>query len=341
MTCGSQSTQGIRDKASDYLATCDQSNPVKYLLDPATVVGTDVARATATQTTQGLGGWEVDLTFTSEGTKKFGDLTAQAVTATPPANQVAIVLDGLVVSSPVIQTAIPGGTASITGNFTQQQATDLANVLKYGALPLSLEIGQITSVSPSLGSDALSAGLLAGLIGLIAVGIFVLIYYRFLGLVAIASLTVAGALTYLAMCLLGNYASFTLTLAGVTGAIVAIGITADSFVVYFERIRDELREGRNLRAAVSFGWVRARRTIITADAVSLLAATVLYLMSTGSVRGFAFTLGLTTVVDLLVVFAFTRPLMTILANGRLIDPSAKWSGLSKVRRPQEMVKRHA
>jgi len=238
------------------------------------------------------------------------------------------VLDGLVVSAPSINEAIPSGNAQITGSFTQTEAEDLANVLKYGALPLAFDRGEVQQVSPTLGSDQLDAGLLAGALGLILVVIFSVLYYRALGLVTVGSLAVASLLVYLLFLVLGEAIGFTLTLAGIAGAIVAIGITADSFIVYFERVRDEAREGRSLRSAVESGWLRARHTIIVADMVSILAAVLLYFFAVGGVRGFAFTLGLTTLVDLIVVFIFTKPIVTLIARMNFFASGHPLSGFS-------------
>jgi preprotein translocase subunit SecD len=245
-----------------------------------------------------------------------------------PTNQVAIVLDGLVQSSPRITEAIPSGTAQITGSFTQVEAQDLANVLKYGALPLAFDRGEVQQVSPTLGSEQLDAGLLAGALGLILVTIYSFFYYRGLGVVVTGSLAVAALMIYLLVLVLGEAIGFTLTLAGIAGIIVAVGITADSFVVYFERIRDEIREGRSLRSAVESGWTKARHTILVADAVSIIAAVLLYFFAVGGVRGFAFTLGLTTLVDLFVVFIFTKPLMTIMAKLKFFNSGHRFSGVS-------------
>jgi preprotein translocase subunit SecD len=251
------------------------------------------------------------------------------VTSLPePTNQVAIVLDGIVQSSPRINEAIPSGTAEITGSFTQVEAQDLANVLKYGALPLAFDRGEVQQVSPTLGAEQLTAGLLAGAIGLILVTIYSFFYYRGLGIVVTGSLAVAAVMIYLLALVLGETIGFTLTLAGIAGIIVAIGITADSFVVYFERIRDEIREGRSLRSAVESGWQKAKHTILVADAVSIIAAVLLYFFAVGSVRGFAFALGLTTLVDLFVVYIFTKPLMTILARWKFFNSGHRFSGLS-------------
>jgi preprotein translocase subunit SecD len=246
-----------------------------------------------------------------------------------PLNQLAIVLDGRVVSAPVIQEAITGGSAQITGNFTQQEATDLANVLKFGALPLSFEPGSAREVSPTLGADSLRGGLIAGALGMVLVLLYMLVYYRGLGLISAASLVVAGTLSWGLVVLLGWQIGYRLSLAGIAGLIVSIGITADSFVVFFERLRDEVREGKSGRVAVESGWRRARRTIIVSDVVSLLAAGVLYVLSTASVRGFAFTLGLTTLVDIVVVFLFTKPLVTLAVRSKAWG-TGRWSGLDPV-----------
>ena len=317
------------DVATDVILACSNDGGAKYILAGAEVLGRQVSKATAAVDTTTGGNWFVSLTFNGEGTKAFGDQTARVVSLTAPQNQVAIVLDGLVVSAPRINEAIRGGSAQITGNFTQLEAQDLANVLKYGSLPLAFDRGEVQQVSPTLGADQLSAGLLAGGLGLGLVLLYSVLYYRGLGLVTVGSLTVAALMIYLLVLLLGEWIGFTLTLAGIAGIIVAIGITADSFIVYFERIRDELREGKSLRSAVETGWVRARRTIVVADSVSIIAAVLLYFLAVGGVRGFAFTLGLTTLVDLLVIFAFTKPLMTILSKWKFYASGHPLSGLSK------------
>ena len=317
------------DVATDVILACSNDGGAKYILAGAEVLGRQVSKATAAVDTTTGGNWFVSLTFNGEGTKAFGDQTARVVSLTAPQNQVAIVLDGLVVSAPRINEAIRGGSAQITGNFTQLEAQDLANVLKYGSLPLAFDRGEVQQVSPTLGADQLSAGLLAGGLGLGLVLLYSVLYYRGLGFVTVGSLTVAAGMIYLLVLLLGEWIGFTLTLAGIAGIIVAIGITADSFIVYFERIRDELREGKSLRSAVETGWVRARRTIVVADSVSIIAAVLLYFLAVGGVRGFAFTLGLTTLVDLLVIFAFTKPMMTILSKWKFYASGHPLSGLSK------------
>ncbi len=316
------------DAPSDTIVACSREGGSKYILAPAEVLGQQVSKASSGIDQQGASAWFVSLTFDGDGTKAFGALTSRVTSLPSPQNQVAIVLDGLVVSAPVINEAIPSGNAQITGSFTQTEAADLANVLKYGALPLAIDRGEIQQVSPTLGSDQLNAGLLAGFLGLGLVIIFSLIYYRALGIVSVTSLLAASALTYLLFLVLGETIGFTLTLAGIAGAIVAIGVTADSFIVYFGRVRDEAREGRSLRTAVETGWARARHTIIVADMISLLAAVLLYFFAVGNVRGFAFTLGLTTIVDLIIVFMFTKPLLTILARWKFFSSGHPLSGFS-------------
>jgi preprotein translocase subunit SecD len=316
------------DDPSAVITACSKDSTTKYILAPAEVLGRQISEASSGLDTQAGSSWTVSLTFDSEGTRAFGALTARVTSLPEPNNQVAIVLDGIVQSSPRINEAIPSGTAQITGDFTQVGAKDLANVLKYGALPLAFDRGEVQQISPTLGSDQLNAGLLAGAIGLGLVLIYCFLYYRGLGIVVTGTLAAAAGLIYLLILVLGETIGFTITLAGIAGIIVAVGITADSFVVYFERIRDEIREGRSLRSAVESGWVKARHTIIVADAVTIIAAILLYFFAVGGVRGFAFTLGLTTFVDLIVTFVFTKPIMTILARTKFFSSGHRFSGLS-------------
>jgi preprotein translocase subunit SecD len=324
-----ESTRGGGGDSADLpLVTCDRDGSARYVLGPAEVLGTQVKNASAAIDQEGSGGWFVSLDFNKEGSGKFSEITQRVVSLAAPQNQVAIVLDGLVVSAPRIISAITGGSAQITGDFTQQEASDLANVLKYGSLPLAFDRGEIQQVSPTLGTDQLRAGLLAGGLGLILVVIYSLLYYRALGLVTVGSLGLAALMLYMTVVVLGENIGFTLTLAGIAGAIVAIGITADSFIIYFERLRDEIREGRSLRSAVEMGWQRARRTIIISDIVSLIAALLLYIFAIGNVRGFAFALGLTTVIDLIIVFLFTKPIITVLANLKFFRDGNPMSGLN-------------
>jgi preprotein translocase subunit SecD len=338
--CSKKNTKlpGANDDKRQWVAVCDQNGTAKYLLGPVRVQGQQIGSASAQppNVQQGQVAWSVSMNFKKQGADQFYNVTKDAYAAyqkdpSSPQRQVAIVLDGQVVSAPEItRGAIGGGNAQIDGppeSFTQQYATDLANVLNYGALPLEFKQSAIESVSPTLGRDQLNAGLIAGAIGLALVVLYCLMYYRGLGFVAIFSLVIAGLITYLSVVLLGQFINFRLSLAGIAGLIVAIGITADSFVVYFERLRDEVREGRSLRSAVERGWERARRTILVADAVSFLAALVLYIVSIGTVRGFAFTLGLTTLIDVVVVFLFTKPMVTGLSRMRFFSQGHRMSGL--------------
>ena len=317
------------DTPEQTIVSCSRSSATKYILGPAEVVGRQVSKASAGLDSQSGNAWTVLLTFNNDGTKAFGALTQRVTSLAAPQNQVAIVLDGLVVSAPRITEAIPSGNAQITGSFTQTEATDLANVLKYGALPLAFDRGEVQQVSPTLGANQLHAGLLAGGLGLLLVLLYIFAFYRGLGIVSAGSLLIAGAFTYLSFLLLGKTIGFTLTLAGIAGAIVSIGITADSFIVYFERVRDEIREGRSLRSAVETGWLRARRTILVADFVSIIAAVLLYFFAVGGVRGFAFTLGLSTLIDLLVVFFFTKPLMTLIGRSKFYNSGSAITGVSR------------
>jgi preprotein translocase subunit SecD len=278
-------------------------------------------------------GWSVSLDFKSKGQSIWAQYTSKhnsSATPNDPANNVAFVLDGKTISAPTIQGTINGQT-QITGSFTQSDASDLANVLKFGALPLTFTQQEALTVSPTLGTDQLKAGLLAGGIGVALVFLYSLLYYRALGLVMIASLILSGILVYAVLVILGRQIGFTLTLAGIAGFIVAIGITADSFVVFFERLKDEIRDGRSARSAVPRAWVRARRTILSADAVSFLAAAILYYLAAGTVKGFAFTLGMSTVLDLVIVFLFTHPLVTLFARSKAFM-SPRVSGLGSVQK---------
>jgi preprotein translocase subunit SecD len=334
------------DNPDYYIIACEPSTGLKYLLAPAAVEGTAVTSASSGLDNQTGTQWQVNLKFNSGGGSKWYDVTKRAYEVTngqqsqpgscsPPkgCNAVAIVLDGIVQSAPTIQNdGIPGGSAQITGNFTQKSAGQLADVLKYGALPLKFANSQTQSVSATLGAAQLRGGLIAGIIGLALVSIFSLLYYRALGLVTIGSLAVSGLILYAVTTLLGaSSIGYTLSLPGIAGFVVAVGITADSFVVYFERIRDEIREGRRLRSGVQRAWPRARRTILSADTVSLLAAAILYWVSIGDVRGFAFTLGISTLSDLFIVFFFTYPVITLLSRRPAFDRGKAWTGVGRAR----------
>jgi preprotein translocase subunit SecD len=320
---------GANAKPTDTTIACSSEGDAKYVLGPAEVSGTDVDSAKATIDQQ-RGMWIVQMDFTDKGSKKFQQITSKLSQQQSPMNQFAIALDGEVVSAPQVNETL-SGSAEISGSFTQQSAQDLANVLSYGALPLSFDEDTVTTVTAALGGEQLQAGLIAGAIGLALVVIYLVAYYRGLAFIALLSLMASGILTYTLMSLLGPAIGFALNLPAVCGAIVAIGITADSFIVYFERIRDEIREGRTLRPAVERAWPRARRTILVSDFVSFLAAAVLFIVTVGKVQGFAFTLGLTTLLDVVVVFLFTKPVMTLMARTKFFSGGHPWSGLDPKR----------
>ncbi|MFF8575194.1 protein translocase subunit SecD [Streptomyces sp. NPDC015408] len=321
---------GDGSKPGDSMVACGQNSQgqwQKYVLGPASVDGTDIDKSEAVLNTQTGAGWTVTMKFTDKGGKKFADITGQLAKNQSPQNQFAIVLDNEVVSDPYVSQALTGGSAEISGNFDQDEAQGLANMLSYGALPLTFKEDSVTTVTAALGGEQLKAGLIAGAIGLALVVLYLLVYYRGLSFIAVTSLLVSAGLTYVIMSLLGPTIGFALNLPAVCGAIVAIGITADSFIVYFERVRDEIREGRTLRPAVERAWPRARRTILVSDFVSFLAAAVLFIVTVGKVQGFAFTLGLTTLLDVVVVFLFTKPLLTLMARRKFFASGHKWSGL--------------
>ena len=305
---------------------CDPKGQVKYLLGPAAIIGERVVRANS-GLPQGQVSHVVTLEFDEAGTSTFSQMTTAMVAKQSPKNQFAVVLDGVVQSAPQIKTAITNGQAQITGNFTAESAAELANILKFGALPLNFEPSQVETVSPTLGGEQLRVGLIAGGIGLALVVLYCLVYYRGLGLVVIGSLGVAALATYASMVVLGEAMGFTLNLPAIAGAIVAIGVTADSFVIYFERIRDEIRDGRSLRSALMTGWTKARPTILVADMVSILSAIVLFILAVGGVKGFAFSLGLTTLLDLAVCFFFTKPLVQLLGHTKFFGEGHRLSGL--------------
>nr|WP_209310576.1 protein translocase subunit SecD [Streptomyces spiramenti] len=313
------------------IVACDADGMVKYELGPVAVPGTDVSSADSIYDNQSGQGWIVNMEFNSAGATKFANITNELRTQMQPRNQFAITLDGEVVSAPRVSERLAGGSATISGTFDEESAGELANILKFGALPISFEEGNYSTISASLGGDQLKAGLIAGGIGLLLVFGYLLYYYRALSLVAIFSLAAMAYLTYVIMTLLGPAIGFAMSLPAICGAIVAIGITADSFIIYFERIRDEVREGRPVRAAIERAWPRARRTIVISDVVSFLAAIVLFLVSVGSVQGFAFVLGLTTALDLIIVFLLTKPLVTLAARRPFFAKGHKWSGLDPKR----------
>jgi preprotein translocase subunit SecD len=325
-----QAAAPVVDNKSRPLITCDEDGN-KYLLSVALIEGTQLTKATAGIPAQQVQ-WVVNLTFDKLARKTFATVTRTIANVTSKLTgqqkQFAIVLDGKVISAPTVNGVIPNGQAEISGNFTQTEAQNLANSLKYGALPLKFKVPVVTTEGPTLASDQLAAGLMAGAVGLGLVLIYCLLYYRGLGLVVVASLAIAGLITYAVVLAMSQAVNFTLTLPGIAGLIVAVGITADSFIVYFERIRDEMRGGKSMRVAVEAGWVRARATCLAADTVSLLAAVVLYIFSIGVVKGFAFALGISTVIDLVVFFLFTKPMVSWLATFPFFYNGHKLSGLS-------------
>lgn len=308
------------------LITCDKDGTVKYILGPVELDGSSIDDATfGLQTNNNQ--WAVNLQFDADGTKTFGEISQRLYGATAPLNQFAFVLDGYVLSAPSMNGVILDGKPSITGSFTQESAKVLADQLKYGALPLSFTVVSSDSVSATLGSQQLMIGLIAGLIGLALVAIYSLIVYRALGFIIIASLVVMAVLTYITLCILAWRMGFRLSLAGVAGLIVTIGFTADSFIVYFERIRDELRDGKSITAAVEDGWGRAKRTIYISKSINVLAAIVLYILADATVKGFAFTLGLTTAIDVLIFILFTHPVLQLLARTKFFGSGHPLSGL--------------
>jgi preprotein translocase subunit SecD len=329
------------DNPNVQIVSCDSSGG-KYALDVAKVQGQQIATATAELSTTS-NQWEVLLNFKGDAVGPWATLTAKQASQYYSAGQgnpetndywlatIGIVLDGNVITAPETTSAIPNGAAQITGGFTQAQATQLQNVLQYGSLPLNFKILTADTVSASLGRAQLTGGLIAAAIGLGLVVIYSFLYYRGLGLVSVFSLVIAGGLALLSVMLLTKYQNFALELSGIAGLIVAIGITADSFVVFFERLRDEVREGKALRPAVEAGWKRARRTILVSDTVSFIAAILLYYFSIGEVKGFAYTLGLTTLIDIIVVFLFTKPMVTLLARTKFYGDGNRWSGLDPAR----------
>ncbi|MFZ1161282.1 protein translocase subunit SecD, partial [Mycobacterium sp.] len=308
------------------LVTCDTQHKQAYLLAPSIISGDQIENASSGMD-QRSGGYMVDVQFKSGAANTWADFTAAHI-----GTQTAFTLDSQVVSAPQIREAIPGGRTQINGGdppFTASSARELANVLKYGSLPLSFESSEAQTVSATLGLTSLHAGLIAGAIGLGLVLLYSLLYYRALGLLTALSLAASGAMVFAILVLLGRYINYTLDLAGIAGLIIGIGTTADSFVVFFERIKDEIREGKSFRSAIPRGWGRARKTILSGNAVTFLAAAVLYFLAIGQVKGFAFTLGLTTALDTVVVFLVTWPLIYLAGNSKTLAKPA-FNGLGAV-----------
>ena len=333
--------EGASDKP---YAACDDSGQIKYILGPVAVPGSDLKTATAglarNSNGQTTGQWAVSLQFNDAGTEKFKDTStilygfhesdpsgSSFYQGRPDRNSFAVVLDGTVITAPSMNAIIPNGQAEITGNFTAQSASALANQLSFGSLPLNFEVESEQQISATIGTDHLTVGLWAALIGFLLVILYLIWQYRGLAIISAGSLVVASVITYLVITLLSWAMGYRLSLAGVAGLIMAIGVTTDSFIVYFERVRDEVRDGRPLQAAVEEGWDRAKRTILVSDAVNLVAAVVLYLLAVGGVQGFAFTLGVTTIIDIAVIFLFTHPMMELLIRTRFFGEGHKFSGL--------------
>lgn len=355
-TCESSLAQEAGSQPADLpLFTCDATASTKYILGPVELSGDVIIDASAspetTSTGATTGGWAVQIEMNAQGTRTFGEISTRMFGAQEPLNQFAFVLDGKVLSAPAMQAQILDGRPSITGGFTEESSKALADQLKFGALPIGFTVQSQESISATLGSSQLAGGLLAGIIGLILVVVYSLLQYRLLGLVTVASLVVAALVTYLLLAYFSWRQGYRLSLAGVAGIIVAIGITADSFIVYFERVRDELRDGRMLDNAVEAGWKRAFRTILASDGINLLGAIILFIFAIGSVRGFAFTLALTTIVDVIVVALFTHPMLVLLAKTKLfadghpisgLDPrqlGAVYRGRAKFERPDNPTKK--
>jgi preprotein translocase subunit SecD len=315
------------------LVTCDVDRTAKYLLGPVEASGENIVDATngmvTTQTGASTGQWAVNITFDDKGTKDFAEVSTRlfGLQGQTPRDQFAFVLDGAVLTAPQMNGAITDGRPQITGDFTQESSKSLADQLKFGALPISFTVQSTDTISATLGSSQLQSGMVAGLIGLILVVIYTLFQYRALGSVTIASLVIAAIITYLMITILSWREGYRLSLAGIAGLIVAIGFTADSFIIYFERVRDELRDGRPLVGAVETGWKRAFRTVLASKATNLLAAIVLFILAVGSVKGFAYTLGLTTIIDVVVVILFTHPMLQLLAQTKFFSSGNPWSGL--------------
>ena len=347
-------TGSTQDPAKAVISCAKDGSGTVYLLGPADIAGTNIANATSGLETTSQGSttnkWVVSLEFDSEGTNQFAAVSkrllayrdaASAKSSSGQANpqaqvnqqkaQFAIVLDGLTIMasgfSPDVKSPITNGRVQISGSFTQAQARTLANQLSFGSLPLSFTVQSEQQISATLGTEQLSNGLIAGLVGFLLIILYLAWQYRGLSVVAVASLVMAAATTYLVIAALSWSMGYRLSLAGVAGLIISIGITVDSFIIYFERVRDEVRHGRTLVAAVDEGWRHARQTIVVSDAVNLVAAVVLYFLAVGGVQGFAFTLGVTTIVDLGVIILFTHPMMVWILRFRFFGEGHRLSGL--------------
>ena len=331
--CSASDANQVRDNlpADEAVIACDFDTGSKYILGPMEISGDQIDSAdhgmSQTPTGVSASSWVVNIAFEDEGSAAFRDVTQRLTGMNPPQNQFAILLDGQIVSAPASQAVITDGRAQISGDFDEESAAQLAEQLEYGALPITFEVESEQQISATLGQDQLFWGLVAGLIGLGLVAVYQFFQYRALGLVTLSSIVIMGLFTYLSIVLLGWSDNYRLSLAGIAGIIVSIGLTADSFIVYFERIKDEMRNGRPFESAVNYGWDRAKRTITVSKLVNVLAAVVLYFVAVGNVRGFAFTLGLTSVADLIVVFLFTHPVMKLLAVTKFFASGHPMSGM--------------
>lgn len=329
---------GSLDDPKKNLVACSKEGYEKYILGPEVLSGTDLVSASSgmgtNQQGNATGQWEVALKLNADGAKKFDEVAkvlypnqTQGSNRNPDNNRFAIVLDSLVVSAPGVNAPAFGGSASISGSLTRESSATLANQLQFGSLPLNFEQQSKQSISATLGGEHLKVGFYAAIVGLILVVLYLLQQYHALAGLATASLFLAGGIVYLAVAILSWSMGYRLSLAGVVGLIVAVGVTMDSFIIYFERIRDEVRDGKPLATAVETGWNRAKRTIVVSDIVNIVAAVVLYVLAVGGVQGFAFTLGLTTLVDLGIIFLFTHPMMSLLIKTRYFGEGRKFSGL--------------
>ena len=332
ITCGTAeerdlprcSFDALKNKEVDYPGPIGNSQIAKYVLGPVVISGENFKKASAVLSSGGQLGavsqWTVTFQLDSEGTKRFAAATTQAVGAPPPTDQIAIVVDRVVISSPTVQSAITGGSGEITGNFSEPEAKDLATQLNAGALPVELTRQSVRTVSPTLGDESLHQGIIAGLAGLVLLFVYLLFYYRLLGVVAWLGMTIWAVLALTLVSIAGDQFGYALSLAGVAGLVISLGVTADSYIVFFERLKDEVRSGKSPRAAVQPAFARAYKTIVAADIVTGLAAAVLYITAVSSVRGFALTLGVATILDLFVVYFFKRPTVFLIAkNERLVS----------------------
>jgi protein-export membrane protein SecD len=338
ITCGTAeerdlprcSFDALRSKEVVYPGPIGNGQVAKFVLGPVVISGEDFKKAAAVLSTQGqLGGsqWTVTFQLDSDGAKRFADETTKAVGSPPPTDQIAIIVDRVVISSPTVQSPITGGSGEITGGFSEPEAKDLGTQLNAGALPVELTRQSVRTVSPTLGEESLHQGITAGLAGLLLLFVYLLFYYRLLGVVAWLGMTIWAVLALTLVSIAGDQFGYALSLAGVAGLVISLGVTADSYIVFFERLKDEVRSGKSPRAAVQPAFARAYKTIVAADIVTGLAAAVLYITAVSSVRGFALTLGVATLLDLFVVYFFKRPTVFLIAkNERLV--SLRGFGLS-------------